>query len=76
MAAPIRPVHKSPSLTVAESRLLTVVSAVRLTVPITMCFQRHLELVGLGPVGWTDRLVVRVDSPAGSTRRMGDRNPP
>ena len=35
--APIRPVHKSPSLTVAESWLLTVILGVVPTVPRTIC---------------------------------------
>jgi hypothetical protein len=35
VAAPIRPVHKSPSLTVAESSLPTAISMVEFTVPNT-----------------------------------------
>jgi hypothetical protein len=39
--APIRPVHKSPSLTADESWLSTVVSTVEFAVPRTICFQVH-----------------------------------
>jgi hypothetical protein len=41
VTAPIRPVQKSPSLTVAESRLPTAVSTATLTVASTICFQRQ-----------------------------------
>jgi hypothetical protein len=37
--ATIQPVHKSPSLTVVENWLSTVVSTVSLTVPGTICFR-------------------------------------
>jgi hypothetical protein len=58
-----RPVQKSPSLTVAESWLPTMVSNVMLTVSRTMCFQRHPGDQGYDhPVqaDHPDRLVVGV----------------
>jgi hypothetical protein len=45
--APIRPVHKSPSLTAAENWLPTAVSMVKFAVPIDMCF--------LNREGWPDQ---------------------
>ena len=41
VTAPIRPVQKSPSLTVVEDWLSTVVFTVALAVSKTMCFQRQ-----------------------------------
>ena len=41
VAVPIRPVQKSPSLTVTESWLSTVVFSVLLTVSRTMCFMNN-----------------------------------
>ena len=47
VVAPIRPVHKSPSLTVAESWLPTAISTAKFAVPRTICFRVR---------GWRPRL--------------------
>jgi hypothetical protein len=39
LVAPIRPVHKFPSLTVAESWLPTAISTVAFAAPRIICFQ-------------------------------------
>ena len=55
VAAPIQPVHKSPSLTAAKSWLPTAISTAKFAVPRTMCFQVHPP-TWRGEWDWRDRL--------------------
>jgi hypothetical protein len=64
----IRPVHKSPSLTIAENWLATVVSTVAPTVSRTICFRRQ-------PMEHADRSDPAVRTTA-SVRRATRRNTP
>jgi hypothetical protein len=74
VTAPIRPVQKSPSLTVVEDWLSTVVFTVALAVSKTMCFQTRVE--GAFPVpcsGWSWWSAGRIGREGFQNPAFGDR---